>query len=45
MTVQDIQNALDRENVELPGGKVRGDATEMTVKTFGRLQQKMISTT
>jgi multidrug efflux pump subunit AcrB len=37
LTVQDIQSALDRENVELPGGKVRGDATEMTVKTFGRL--------
>ncbi len=37
LTVQDIQNALDRENVELPGGKVRGDATELTVKTFGRL--------
>jgi len=37
LTVQDIQAALDRENVELPGGKVRGDATEMTVKTFGRL--------
>ncbi len=37
LTVQDIQTALDRENVELPGGKVRGDATEMTVKTFGRL--------
>ncbi|MBV6440482.1 MAG: efflux RND transporter permease subunit [Haliscomenobacteraceae bacterium CHB4] len=37
LTVQDIQAALDRENVELPGGKVRGDVTEMTVKTFGRL--------
>jgi len=38
MTVQDVQLALTRENVELPGGKVRGDATELTVKTFGRLQ-------
>ena len=38
LTVQDVQTALNRENVELPGGKVRGDATELTVKAFGRLQ-------
>jgi hydrophobe/amphiphile efflux-1 (HAE1) family protein len=38
LTVQDIQLALNRENVELPGGKVRGDVTELAVKTFGRLQ-------
>lgn len=38
LTAQDVLAALNRENVELPGGKVRGDATEMTVKTFGRLQ-------
>lgn len=38
LTVQDVQNALDRQNVELPAGKVRGDATEMTVKAFGRLE-------
>jgi multidrug efflux pump len=38
LTPQDIQLALTRENVELPGGKVRGDVTELTVKTFGRLQ-------
>ena len=38
LTVQDIQNALNRENVDLPAGKLRGDATELTVKTFGRLQ-------
>lgn len=38
LTAQDVLAALTRENVELPGGKVRGDATEMTVKTFGRLQ-------
>ena len=37
LTVQDVQAALNRENVELPGGKVRGDATELTVKAFGRL--------
>ena len=33
-------SSLERENVELPGGKVRGDATELTVKTFGRLQSE-----
>lgn len=38
VTVQDIQNALNKENVDLPAGKLRGDATELTVKTFGRLQ-------
>ncbi len=38
LTAQDVLSALERENVDLPGGKVRGDATELTVKTFGRLQ-------
>lgn len=38
LTPQDVVAALNRENVELPGGKVRGNATELTVKTFGRLQ-------
>ncbi len=33
----DIQAALTRENVELPAGKVTGNATELNVRTFGRL--------
>jgi len=37
LTFTDIQNALNRENVELPAGKVYGNNTELTVKTFGRL--------
>lgn len=37
LTTQDVLTALERENVELPGGKVRGNATELNVKTFGRL--------
>ena len=37
ITFQEINNALNRENVELPGGKISGNATELTVKTFGRL--------
>jgi multidrug efflux pump len=37
LTALDVQTALNRENVELPSGKVTGDATELTVRTFGRL--------
>jgi multidrug efflux pump len=37
ITSQDIKAALDRENVELPGGKLQGNTTELTVKTIGRL--------
>jgi multidrug efflux pump len=37
LTALDVQQALNRENVELPSGKIAGDATELTVRTFGRL--------
>lgn len=37
LTPNDVQAALARENVELPSGKISGDATELTVRTFGRL--------
>jgi multidrug efflux pump len=37
LTAQDVQAALQRENVELPSGKITGTATELTVRTFGRL--------
>ncbi len=37
LTIQDVRNALDRENIELPGGKVRGSSTELTVKAYGKL--------
>ena len=37
LTIQDVRNALDRENIELPGGKVRGSKTELTVKAYGKL--------
>ena len=37
LTIQDIRAALDRENIELPGGKVRGNVTELTVKAYGKL--------
>ncbi|MBK8700662.1 MAG: efflux RND transporter permease subunit [Saprospiraceae bacterium] len=38
ITTQDIKQALDRENVELPSGKLQGNMTELTVKTAGRFQ-------
>ena len=38
ITAQDIKTALDRENVELPSGKVIGSNTELTVKTIGRFR-------
>lgn len=37
LTPQDVQSALLRENVELPSGKVSGDATELGIRTFGKL--------
>lgn len=38
VTTQDVKQALDRENVELPSGKLAGDNTELTVKTVGRFK-------
>jgi multidrug efflux pump len=37
LTALDVQQALNRENVELPSGKIAGNATELVVRTFGRL--------
>jgi multidrug efflux pump len=37
LTPADVSQALTRENVELPSGKISGNATELTVRTFGRL--------
>lgn len=37
LTPLDIRNALDRENIELPSGSVEGLATELTVRTLGKL--------
>ncbi|MCX6273939.1 MAG: efflux RND transporter permease subunit [Bacteroidetes bacterium] len=37
LTPLDVKNALDRENVELPTGKIEGNTTELIVKTAGRL--------
>ncbi|MFM2138482.1 MAG: hypothetical protein RJA57_789, partial [Bacteroidota bacterium] len=37
LTPGDVQRALLRENVELPSGKITGNATELSIRTFGRL--------
>jgi multidrug efflux pump len=37
LTPIDVREALDRENLELPSGKISGDNTELTVRTFGKL--------
>lgn len=37
ITANDVQAALLRENVELPSGKISGNTTELTVRTFGKL--------
>ncbi|WP_138484916.1 efflux RND transporter permease subunit [Dyadobacter bucti] len=38
ITTQDVKVALDRENVELPSGRLAGDNTELTVNTVGRFR-------
>lgn len=37
LTPIDVRNALTRENVELPSGRIEGDMTELTVRTMGRM--------
>ncbi|PHI21523.1 acriflavin resistance protein [Lewinellaceae bacterium SD302] len=34
----DVRDALARENVELPTGKIEGYRQELTIRTFGRLE-------
>lgn len=38
LTPLDVRDALNRENVELPSGRIEGNFTELTVRTMGRLQ-------
>lgn len=37
LTPKDVQAALQRENVELPSGKISGNTTELSIRTFGRV--------
>ncbi|WP_235297243.1 efflux RND transporter permease subunit [Portibacter marinus] len=36
----DVRRALQRENVELPTGKIEGYRQELTIRTFGRLESE-----
>lgn len=38
ISFSDIRTALNRENVEIPSGKIYGENTEMTIRALGRLQ-------
>lgn len=37
LTPSDVQNALQRENVDLPSGRIEGENTEVSLRTQGRL--------
>lgn len=37
LTPLDVRNVLNRENIELPSGRIEGLNTELTVRTSGRL--------
>lgn len=38
LTPIDVKNVLDKENLELPSGRIEGGATELTIRTLGRLK-------
>ncbi|MFN3968297.1 efflux RND transporter permease subunit [Flavobacterium sp.] len=40
VTVSDVRMALEKQNVELPSGKLTGANTELTVKTLGNLSDE-----
>jgi hydrophobe/amphiphile efflux-1 (HAE1) family protein len=37
ISFRDVRDGLNRENVEIPSGKIYGDNTELTIRTLGRL--------
>lgn len=37
LTPMDVQSAVEKENIELPSGRVEGVTTELTIRTLGRL--------
>lgn len=38
LTPLDVRQALDRENIELPSGRIEGFSTELSVRTMSRLE-------
>jgi multidrug efflux pump len=41
LTPSDVQSALQKQNVELPSGKISGNATELSVRTFGKINTEV----
>ncbi|MGG5808208.1 efflux RND transporter permease subunit [Falsiroseomonas sp. CW058] len=39
LTVQDVEDAIKRENIELPGGRIESSARELTVRTDTRISR------
>jgi HAE1 family hydrophobic/amphiphilic exporter-1 len=39
LTIDDVRTALERENVEVPGGRVDQSTRELTLRTLGRVQR------
>jgi len=39
LTPVDVVAALNRENIELPSGRIEGRSTELTIRTIGRLRE------
>src|SRR3990172_7568976 len=37
LTPVDIQQAIQKDNVEMPAGKISGDKTELAIRAMGRL--------
>jgi multidrug efflux pump len=37
LTPIDIQNSLLKQNIDLPSGRIEGNNTELTIRTYGRL--------
>lgn len=37
LTPEDIRQALSRENIDLPSGRIEGNSNELSVRTLGRL--------
>lgn len=37
ITPMDVRDAVSKENIELPSGRIEGDNTELTIRTLGRL--------
>ncbi len=40
LTPSDIRDAVTRENIELPSGRIEGYGTELSVRTIGRISTK-----